>query len=166
MKPYPQSVAITMCLGVGLILRDLDFAQFQADDADQDDGNLDLSNRHVAKSVLDWGHCQALLLACRDVSEDMGICFDAGQEDSFPVIPSVRHHGLIDSCTPEKKINPSQVIPVPHPIDSPPAERERRPLTVIAPLPVVGDNGVEMCLPEPGEVFLGFACEMDSNKLR
>jgi hypothetical protein len=72
MEAHEQSVALTMCLGVGLILRDLDFCQFRTGEGDEISADIN----HIARSALNWGHYQALLSACKDILEDIEICFD------------------------------------------------------------------------------------------
>ena len=87
MVAYPQSVAVTMCLGVGLILRDLYFNQFPNGPADEETSTGDASS-HVAQSVLEWGHYQALLSVCRDACEDIEICLEINSGDTAAKPPS------------------------------------------------------------------------------
>jgi hypothetical protein len=83
MEPYPQSVTIIMCLGIGLVLRDLEFSQFQTGEENRHGIILDSSNQHLAHSILEWGHHQALLHVCNDLLEDIQICFH-DEEDHHP----------------------------------------------------------------------------------
>ena len=87
MQAYPRSAAVTTCLGVGLILRDLHFSQFPNGPADEESSTGDASS-HVAQSVLNWGHYQALLLACRDACEDIEICLEINSGDTAAKPPS------------------------------------------------------------------------------
>ena len=95
MVAYPRSAAVTMCLGVGLILRDLHFNQFPNGPADEESSIGDVSS-HVAQSVLDWGHYQALLSVCRDACEDIEICLEINSGDTAPKPPTTNReqHGL------------------------------------------------------------------------
>jgi hypothetical protein len=101
MVAYSKSVGVTMCLGVGLVLRDLHLNQFQTGSADQNCRIGDAST-HVVQSVLNWGHYQALLSACRDLLEDMEICFELTLVDTPATSLSSLHNAAVDDA-PSKK---------------------------------------------------------------
>ena len=94
MVAYSKSFAVTMCLGVGLVLRDLHFRQFKTSSDDEDSSNGGTST-HAIKSVLNWGHYQALLSACRDIRDDMEICFDLTPGDTAAMPPSSIQHAPV-----------------------------------------------------------------------
>jgi hypothetical protein len=77
-------VMVLMCLGVGLVLRDLQTVQFDLGEDDSDE-HLDASVKHLKRSKLGWGHNQALLRACQDTMEDIKICFP--EEDDLEPPP-------------------------------------------------------------------------------
>jgi hypothetical protein len=75
---------ILMCLGVGLVLRDLAKMQFGFGEEEDNDGDSDVSIQHLKNSKLTWGHTQAMLGACQDIIDDVGVCF---QEENGPQNP-------------------------------------------------------------------------------
>lgn len=110
MDLYPQSITIVMCLGIGLVLRDLEFSQFQTGEENRHGIALDSSNQHLAHSILEWGHHQALLHACNDVLEDIEICFH-DEEDHHPDrLPSPPQISPLD---PGPTINPTMLEKAP-----------------------------------------------------
>jgi hypothetical protein len=83
MDPHGQAVIILMCLGIGLVLRDLHTMQFELGEDNEADDDLDPLVHHLKTSKLHWGHSQALAGACEDVMQDIAICFPA-EEDPHP----------------------------------------------------------------------------------
>jgi hypothetical protein len=83
-EPRGQAVMISMCLGVGLVLRDLAKIQFGLGEEENTDGDSDLSVQHLKSSKLTWGHTQAILGACQDIIDDVGVCFQDEQEPQHP----------------------------------------------------------------------------------
>jgi hypothetical protein len=97
MVAYSKSAGVTMCLGVGLVLRDLHFNQFQTGSADED-SRIEDASTHVVQSVLNWGHYQALLSACRDLLEDMEICFELTPVDTPATSQSSLRSAAVDNA--------------------------------------------------------------------
>jgi hypothetical protein len=78
-----------MCLGIGLVLRDLNTIQFdlgEGDDADDVEEPL----QHLKTSKLTWGHSKAILGACRDIMDDIAICFQEEEEPQCPAKKPVK----------------------------------------------------------------------------
>ena len=65
----------------------------------------------MAQSVLNWGHYQALLSACRDVLDDIDICFDLNQDVGTTMCPPAPHHNTIDSPPTVQSRAHSNVMP-------------------------------------------------------
>jgi hypothetical protein len=77
-----------MCLGIGLVLRDLRIKQFESgEDDDDEDGEGDLLVWNVKHSKLDWGHTEALGMICKDIMDDIALCF-AEEEVEKPLKPT------------------------------------------------------------------------------
>jgi hypothetical protein len=83
-EPHGQAVMILMCLGVGLVLRDLAKIQFGFGEEEDNDGDSDMSVQHLKTSKLTWGHTQALLGACQDIIDDVGVCFQDENRSQHP----------------------------------------------------------------------------------
>jgi nitrogen fixation-related uncharacterized protein len=83
MEPHGQAVIILICLGIGLVLWDLNTIQFDLGEGDDADDADDPSVHHLKGSALAWGHAQAILGTCQDIMEDIAICFPA-EEDPQP----------------------------------------------------------------------------------
>jgi hypothetical protein len=85
-KLYAQDSLILMCLGIGLILRDLEEIQFESS---QEGYVVEEANRHLQKSALSWPHHMTLVRECRKLKEDifrcLGVEFD--REDTLPLLP-------------------------------------------------------------------------------
>src|SRR5262249_40921927 len=67
-----QSIALLMCLGIGLVLRDLSTIQFGLDENDSSESLIP----QLHFSCLNWGHSQALLAVCTEIVNDITICLD------------------------------------------------------------------------------------------
>jgi hypothetical protein len=89
-EPHAQSVMILMCLGVGLVLRDLAKMQFGLGEEDDTDPAVHQSVQHLKHSKLTWGHTQAILDACQDVMDDVTVCFQDETESQHPGNTSVK----------------------------------------------------------------------------
>jgi hypothetical protein len=92
---------ILVCLGVGLVLRDLQTVQFDLGEGDSDE-HLDASVKHLKRSRLGWGHNQALLRACQDILEDIKICFPQ-EEDLEPPPNKVPPQTKVPKASPAKR---------------------------------------------------------------
>jgi hypothetical protein len=75
---------ILMCLGVGLVLRDLDKIQFGLGEEEDSDAESDPSVQLLKNSKLTWGHTQAILGACQDIMDDVTVCFQEETELQKP----------------------------------------------------------------------------------
>jgi hypothetical protein len=70
MIAYPQSHVLGVCLGIGMVLRDLHTIQF---------GSQDPASAHLRMSKLEWAHTQVVIQMCLTIVEDLKACLDAGQ---------------------------------------------------------------------------------------
>lgn len=75
-----------MCLGIGLVLRDLWTNQFELGEDSSDEG-LDDSVKHLKHSRLGWPESQVLLRCCQDIRRDIRLCFNEEQEPETPTPP-------------------------------------------------------------------------------
>ena len=72
MIAYPQNQVLLVCLGIGLVLRDLHVIQFdfgEGNDVSSED--LILAIKHLQKSKLEWAHTQVLLAICLSIAEEL-----------------------------------------------------------------------------------------------
>lgn len=78
METYPQSRSLTVCLGLGLLLRDLHIIQFGLGDEGQGGVivGMDPAIEHLRKSKLEWGHSKELLRLCDSMARALEICLD------------------------------------------------------------------------------------------
>jgi hypothetical protein len=82
---------LLMCLGIGLVLRDLQAVQFEFGEEGLE---VDESLQHLQDSALGWGQCQSLLRECQRLRTDILICCEVDPapktplpEDSEPEAP-------------------------------------------------------------------------------
>jgi hypothetical protein len=82
METYPQSRSLTVCLGLGLLLRDLHVIQFELGENGEGgvSGGLDPTIEHLKKSKLEWGHSKELLRLCDSIVRTLEICLDDGEQ--------------------------------------------------------------------------------------
>lgn len=66
------------------MLRDLAKIQFGFGEEEDNDGDSDLSVQHLKNSKLTWGHTQAMLGACQDIIDDVGVCFQDENRSQHP----------------------------------------------------------------------------------
>jgi hypothetical protein len=78
MRAYPQSRVLVVCLGIGMLLRDLHVVQFDSQDP---------TSGHLSKSKLEWAHTQVVLQMCTTIVDDLRACLDVGQSDHAPTPP-------------------------------------------------------------------------------
>lgn len=78
MEIYPQSRSLAVCLGMGMLLRDLHIMQFELGEGGQDAGagTLDLGIAHLQNSKLTWGHSKQLLRMCTTIVEVLKTCLN------------------------------------------------------------------------------------------
>jgi hypothetical protein len=82
---HGQEVVILMCLGIGLVLRDLHAAQYVY----RKEGVVaDESAQHVQDSLLGWGQRQSLLRECTRLRNDIFGCFGLELEPDETPPPS------------------------------------------------------------------------------
>lgn len=91
MKAYSQEKSILICLGLGLVLRDLHTIQFDLSEDGEDD-DVDEAALHLKQSVLSFAHLDPVLVTCSRMDSDLKECMehvDVEQEDeeSEPVPP-------------------------------------------------------------------------------
>jgi len=79
-KPCAQGVIILMCLGVGLVARDIHTIKFGFVKGGQYYGNVDESVQHLQNSALKWTDLQTLLDACSRACEDISLLFENPRE--------------------------------------------------------------------------------------
>jgi hypothetical protein len=82
---YNRDGLILMCLGIGLVLRDINAAQFEYG---EEGVVVDPSVQHVQDSALRWGDGQALVRECRELRFDILRCFgDEPEKEESPPPP-------------------------------------------------------------------------------
>jgi hypothetical protein len=69
MIPYPQKKVMAVCLGIGLVLRDLEVLQFTLGEDQKTLANPPPA--YIQKSVLTWAHTQTLLQKIAGVEADL-----------------------------------------------------------------------------------------------
>jgi hypothetical protein len=80
LDPHGQSAIVLMCLGIGLVLRDLRTGQFELGE-DSSDEHLDASVKHLKKSKLGWAQSQVMVRCCQDLRKDIRLCFNEEEEE-------------------------------------------------------------------------------------
>ena len=84
MVAYPQSRVLLVCLGIGMVLRDLQVIQFGLGEGNEDSSNSDAAIAHLRKSQLDWGHSKALLRICNTIVDNLNTCLGELEEPDPP----------------------------------------------------------------------------------
>jgi len=79
MIAHPQHQVLLVCLGIGLVLRDLHVIQFDLGEGEDVSGDIDPAIKHLQKSKLEWAHTQVLLPICISIAEDLRTCLDEGK---------------------------------------------------------------------------------------
>lgn len=80
---------VLICLGIGLVLRDLRIHQFELGE-DSSDEHLDATVRHLKHSKLGWAQTQVLLRCCQDIRKDIWLCFNEEEEPETPTPPPAK----------------------------------------------------------------------------
>jgi hypothetical protein len=80
MVAYPQNRVLIVCLGIGLLLRDLHAIQFELGGDDEEFTSTDPALAPLQKSKLDWAHTQVLLQLCQTIAGDLKECMDELQK--------------------------------------------------------------------------------------
>lgn len=75
---YPQSRVLVVCLGIGMVLRDLYVMQFGFGDDNEDGPALpvDAAIEHLKNSHLEWEHANVLLRTCKTITANLKNCLD------------------------------------------------------------------------------------------
>lgn len=105
MIAQPQKQVLLVCLGIGLVLRDLHIIQFDLGEGDDVSEDIDPAIKHLHMSKLDWAHTQVLLPICLSIAEDLRTCLDggkAGAEEHGEMGPDKME---LDSKVPEKVLD-------------------------------------------------------------
>jgi len=78
MEVYPESRILVMCLGIGILLRDLRVIQdeFGEDREDVDSSTKDPGMLHLQKSQLEWAHAQDVLGICTGIVGGLKTCLN------------------------------------------------------------------------------------------
>jgi hypothetical protein len=78
MVAYPQSRVIVVCLGIGLILRDLQVIQFGFGEDNEDSPALPVDHAiaHLKRSRLEWEHANVLLRTCKTITANLKNCLE------------------------------------------------------------------------------------------
>ena len=79
MIAHPQHQVLLVCLGIGLVLRDLHVIQFDFGEGNDVSGDIDPAIKYLQKSKLEWAHTQVLLPICISIAEDLRTCLDEGK---------------------------------------------------------------------------------------
>jgi hypothetical protein len=86
MEVYPQSRVLVVCLGIGLLLRDIQVIQFGFGE-DNQHASSSKQNRaiaHLEKSQLEWGHSKVLLRMCTVIAADLKTCLAEIEQEEPP----------------------------------------------------------------------------------
>lgn len=86
MEAYPQSRVLVVCLGIGLLLRDLEVIQFGFGEGNQHAGSSkqNAGIAHLAQSQLEWGHSNVLLRMCTVIAANLKTCLEEVRQDDPP----------------------------------------------------------------------------------
>ena len=76
MKAYSQSQILIMCLGIGMVLHDLQVMQFDSAASDEGSSTQDSASGHLKSSKLEWAHNQVLVEMCLTIADDLKACLD------------------------------------------------------------------------------------------
>lgn len=78
MVAYPQSRVLVVCLGIGMLLRDLYVMQFGFGEENEDSPGLPVEHAiaHLKKSHLEWEHANVLLRTCKTITVTLKNCLD------------------------------------------------------------------------------------------
>jgi hypothetical protein len=114
MKAYSQEKSILICLGLGLLLRDLYTIQFDLSEDGEDDV-VDKAALHLKQSVLSFAHLDPVLVTCGRMEADLKECIEhvnVEQEDegSEPVPPPKKPH-TASKAPPSKKKKAKHNVP-------------------------------------------------------
>lgn len=82
---YPRSRILVVCLGIGMVLRDLHVVQFEGGDASS--SRPGSSAGHLQKSKLDWALYQVVVEMCLSISEDLKQCLEIQQTQKSATPP-------------------------------------------------------------------------------
>jgi hypothetical protein len=107
MVPYSLSKVLTICLAIGLVLRDLEFTQTVLGEQAAESS----VPRYLRSSRLVWAHTNALLQTCNNIQANLQMI----QEERLT--PAIEQVSLELE---EEEVIPSEVV-------SPPEEQEQRP---------------------------------------
>ena len=86
MVPYPQGRVLVVCLGIGMLLRNIQAIQFISAEEDKDANgrSLDPMFAYLEKSPLEWAHVNVLLRVCRTIAGDLSTCVDQAEHVPDP----------------------------------------------------------------------------------
>jgi hypothetical protein len=84
MVAYPQSRVLVVCLGIGMVLRDLQMIQFGLGEGNEDSSKPNAATAHLQKSQLDWGHSKALLRICNTIVDNLKTCLGELEDQDPP----------------------------------------------------------------------------------
>jgi hypothetical protein len=120
MVPYPLSKVLTVCLGIGLVLRDLKFTQATLGEQEAECG----APGYLRSSKLVWAHTNALLHTCNNIQANLQMI----QEEIMT--PGIEQVELEQE---EGQIIPSQVVFLSEEQDQRPRKKIRKE-KMVAPL--------------------------------
>lgn len=100
LDPHGRPAIVLICLGIGLVLRDLQTHQFELGE-DSSDEHLDATVKHLKHSKLGWAQTQVLARCCQDLRKDIRICFNEEEEPETSPPPPAK------SRTPRSRRKPS-----------------------------------------------------------
>ena len=89
LDPHGRPAMVLMCLGIGLVLRDLHTHQFELGE-DSSDEHLDATVKHLKHSKLGWAQTQVMIRCCQDLRKDIRLCFNEEEEPEIPTPPPAK----------------------------------------------------------------------------
>jgi hypothetical protein len=86
MEAYPQSRVLVVCLGIGLLLRDLQVIQFGFGEGNEhaSSSKQNAAIAHLAQSQLEWGHSKVLLRMCIAIAANLKTCLAEVRVEDAP----------------------------------------------------------------------------------
>jgi hypothetical protein len=84
MEVYPQSRVLLVCLGIGMLLHDLQVIQFGFGEGNQLSSKQNPAIAHLATSQLEWGHSKVLLRMCTTIAGTLKTCLAQDTQHSPP----------------------------------------------------------------------------------
>lgn len=101
LEPHGRRAIVLICLGIGLVLRDLQTHQFDLGE-DSSDEQLDATVKHLKHSKLGWAQHQVLARCCMDLRKDIRLCFNEEEQADREPTPPANHGQRVHKSDPPK----------------------------------------------------------------